>query len=447
MSEIIGKKILLPLLDDYYLFSYSSDLVAQLVADGFQVTVVLRDKAIRNTMGASFAPAEIILLPTWVRVFLNRSGKILTRVVLWLVARIYARSLSRSFDFAIVPWDNRVVWHTISKSIPSLTIHNTTNFTDNELFLDSLKLTEKTTKKLSHRLIRWLDSKLGLTILPRVGSIVPKYKKEWLLDKFMGLTSPNNLQGFSGISYLTVTGSAVESNYNQLGVGIAPNPTKIFVVGSPNYEHVITLKVNDDERQATRDALRVPRGASLYALFLSPSSFSQIQIREIQDVIRAVSKYRKHSWFMIKFHPKTPLSEVSKVRVQLTEISRSITFITDYTGDDWNAKVILSADCLIIKQGTVGFIAMMHKIPIISYDLHPTNYYDGMYENFECSFHARTSKDIFTSLVALETHQGREKLRRMQQVACEKYLRCDCSPCGQISEIIQHHFNASISNT
>ena len=42
-----------------------------------------------------------------------------------------------------MPWDNRIIWYLISKSMPSLTPHNTTDFLDIDLKLNRFYLDQK----------------------------------------------------------------------------------------------------------------------------------------------------------------------------------------------------------------------------------------------------------------------------------------------------------------
>jgi hypothetical protein len=440
MSENINKKILYAWLDDYYLFSYGQDLVSRLVADGFSVTVLLRDYRVRDRLNLAGDNICVELLPSWLRGLSNMSANTFTRALFWVGARVYVFTLRRRFHFAIVPWDYRVLWYLISKAIPSLTIHNTTNFVDVNLLLDYVALRLETSKKFSHRILKTMDSWVGKRLLPRVNSRQLEYGKAWLIDKLMGCRSSNNLHGFSGIQYFTVMGDAIKENYQFMGVGVAGSPTKIFVVGSPNYERLRMLALTQQERQAIRRDLNVPGEAELFSLFLSPSSFDHSSVLEIRDVLETVCAHRENAWFVMKFHPKTARDEPGKIRAALGDYAARVTMVTAYEGDEWNARLVLASNCLLQKQGTVGFIAMMHSIPILSYNLRTTEYFDDMYEKIGGSFHAKSREELGENLRLLDTEQGREQLVHMQEVACAKYCRSDCSPCGEISRIIHNHF-------
>ena len=189
-----------------------------------------------------------------------------------------------------------------------------------------------------------------------------------------------------------------------------------------------------------RRDINVPDEAELFSLFLSPSSFNHSSVLEIRDVLETVCAHTKNAWFVMKFHPKTAQGEPGKVRAALGGYAARVTMVTAYAGDEWNARLVLASNCLLQKQGTVGFIAMMHRIPILSYDLRTTEYFDDMYEKIGGSFHATNRDELGENLRLLDTEQGRERLVHMQEVACTKYCLTDCSPCGEISRIIQDHF-------
>ena len=43
--------------------------------------------------------------------------------------------------------------------------------------------------------------------------------------------------------------------------------------------------------------------------------------------------------------------------------------MTEYTGDEVNARLVMAANAIVQKQSTVGFLVLLMRTPIISYNL------------------------------------------------------------------------------
>lgn len=442
-GEHVGKRVLFALLIDYYLFDYWKDLVPRLIDDEFAVTVLAIDHRVHDKIKASVPRVDVILVPGWIRWATNRAGGTIPRMMLWVFTWLWAANLRRRFDFAIVPWDYRVVWHAISRMMPALTIHNTTDFLDIDLKLNRLYLSDVDAKTSSHRFLQMMDRQFGGKLLPRANGRFLRYGKKWLIDRFMGYRGQNGQQGFSGIRYLTVMGDEIKANYQRLGVGIPLSPTEILVTGSPNYESLMDLPVRfgEENRRALRTSLGVPLDTFVFSFFLSPSSFSDEQIAEISEVVAALASVRPDAWFVLKFHPKTRLGEPERVLTSLGMSGARTTMVTEFGGDEWNGKLVLASDCLVQKQSTVGYLAMIYGVPVLSYNLRPTDYDDDMYRLIGGSYHAESRTKLIANLEMLENGDGRRRLAALQAEACRKFCRTDCSPCGEISAIIQRHFD------
>lgn len=436
------RKILIPLFYDYYIFEYFLLLVQRLVADGFDVTVVTFDERIRKKFSAMTRDISIIKGPVLIRWLMNRSGISILRILLWTCGWMWVQGLRRKFDFAIVPWDYRVLWYIVCRRLPALTVHCSTDFLDIELKLKRFYLPKERAQKVSHRFLGICDRIMCGKLLPKANGQVLKYKKTWLIDRLMGNRSSNGQQGFSGIHYLTVTGKEVKTNYQKLGIGVPSSPTKVVVIGNPNYEKLMELpaRFGVDERKALLVSLGIPPGYKIFTLFLSPSHFTETQILEISEVVETIASVAPEAWFVLKFHPKTLTGDPEKILAALGVLRCKTTIVQQFGGDEWNARMTLASYCLVQKQSTVGYLAMLFRIPVLSYNLRATDYDDDMYRIIGGSFHAESKAEMVVSLARLQDSAERGRLVAMQEQACQKYCCMDVSPCGQISSLIQSHF-------
>lgn len=442
MNNFRSKKILYAWFDDYYLFSYGFELIDNLLNNGFDVTVLLKDSKVARQLCSINKEAKIKIVPSSIRILSNRSNYILIRILFWITSRFYVGRISKNYDFAIVPWDNRILWYLISQKIPSLTIHNTTNFIDLNLMLSHERMSTTDEKKLAHKLFLFIQNLCGIKILPEINNKILKYSKFWIIDKIMGKKSINNIQGFSGIRYLTVTGDEIKKTYMEMGVGTGKSNTKIIVVGNPSYDKLKKLHLNIIEKEKIKSELNIPFSRKIYTLFLSPSNFSNNQSKEILLVIDTVNKFEKNHWFLIKFHPKTSSDEKERLKAKIS--NSNITYIEEYNNEFHNLKIILISDCLLQKQGTVGYIAMLKHIPIVSYNLLETNYFDDMYEKIGGSFHSKNIEELVHNIAFYQTEFGKREMIRRQNLATNKYCNSDLMACDEISKIIENNFKESL---
>ena len=441
-SPHIGKRILIPLLREYYLFEYFHHLIPRLLGDGFHVTIVTFDPRIKSGFSLSHPNFSLRVGPTPVRVCWNRSGSVLFRILLWAFGWPWAWLITRRQDFVIVPWDNKPLWYMISRFRPSLTSHNVTDFSNLEMTLAHLGLKSTTADRPSHRVALAVDRLLGGRLLPRVQGHILEYWRYLFIDRLMGYRAPNTLHAFSGIDYFTVMGRRIEENYNACGIGVGGSRTRITVTGSPSFETVFNV-AKDFPAAERKDMLRelgLPSEAQIFSFFLSPSSFHDAQIEEVATVVETIGNKAADAFFVIKFHPKTRATEPERFRHRLSALGDSLVLLTAFGGDEFNAKLILLSHCLLQKQSGVGYIAMMLKVPIISYDLAETNYQDDMYKLLGGSFHVETADQLQAVLDRLNTAEGREELTRKQDEACRRYCVVVDSPCGKISAVIRRHF-------
>jgi hypothetical protein len=442
MNDLKSKKILYAWFDDYYLFGYGFELIDILLINGFDVTVLLKDYKVAGQLSSINKKAKIKIVPSGIRILSNRSNYILIRILFWIASRFYVERISKNYDFAIVPWDNRILWYLISQKIPSLTVHNTTNFIDLNLMLSHERMLDRDRKKLTHKILIFIQNLCGIKLLPEINNIILKYSKFWIIDKIMGKKSINNIQGFSGIRYLTVTGDEIKKTYVEMGVGIGKSKTKIIVVGNPSYDKLKKLDLNIIEKEKIKIELNIPFSKKIYSLFLSPSCFSISQMEEILLVIDTVNKLEINLWFLIKFHPKTSKDEKEKLKAKI--LNSNVTYIEDYTDEILNLRIILISDCLLQKQGTVGYIAMLKHVPIISYNLLETNYFDDMYERIGGSFHSKNIDELVLNIALYQTEFGKKEMIRKQNLATKSYCNSDLMACDEISKIIENYFKESL---
>ncbi len=426
---------MVPYIDNYYLFEYLVKLSKGLQASGYQVTVLTADPAVVSNF--DHTPIQVNYLPFFIRIFLRRSGNMLSRSLLWLSGRFWAKTLKNKYDFAIIPWDYKPIWYLILRSLPSLTVHNTTNLMDLKFEVESYK------SKKSHKIVKLVERIFKKKLLPRLDNVVLEHNKFWYLDKLFGLKSENLVQGFSGIDYMTVTGEKIKSNLEK--AGIPKLGTKIFPVGNPAYDGFLSYATNFDEKKKVdfKLSLELTTDRDLYSMFLSPSYFNANQIRETTLVAESILRFDSEAGIIMKFHPKTEKKFLLEFEKILSKMTTNYKIISGFTGDQFNLDIILSSRCILQKQSTVGFIAMISSVPIISYNLLDTDYYDDMYKFMNASWHCETLEELSNSLEALNNDDRLEKLKERQEIATENFCIVNESSIDSIVNIINGHFEDS----
>ena len=175
-------------------------------------------------------------------------------------------------------------------------------------------------------------------------------------------------------------------------------------------------------------------------MFLSPSFFSKEQVDEVTIIIETVLAFDSKASLCLKFHPKTEKRFIEIFDNLLSQRTSRYKIISGSTGDKVNLDIVLSSKCIIQKQSTVGFIAMMTSVPMISYNLIETDYYDDMYKYMEASWHCETATEVTNKLSALNDLEEVQKLRGKQQTACSNFCLRNDSATNSIVEIIDKHF-------
>lgn len=432
-------RILIPLLYDYYMFDYFRFLIPELTKHDFDITVITFDPLVKEKY-CSFNPkVKCSRGPFLLKVLMARYANWFFRLLLWISGWFWALFLKRKYDFVILPWDNKPLWYIISRSIPSLTCHNSTEFIDlDNTIKRDLPALEKASQKRAHRLFLLLDKILSAKLLPRLKGEVLKYRPHLIIDRLMGFRGKNFYLGCSDPDYLTVTGNKIRDNYLECGFA----KDRIIVVGHPGYDYLFRLKntFGDSDKESFRRSLGIPQDKRIFSFFLSPTSFSQRQLEEVVLMVRNIYSKFKDAFFVLKFHPKTIDLELVKFKDSLDFLNNNLTLSKEFKGDEWNAKLILISDFIVQKQSTVGFIAMVFKRPIISYNIYPTAHEDDMYKILDASLHVESEKELDAILDKLDDRVLLDDLRIRQERACEKFCLATDSANKKIAEIIEGYF-------
>jgi len=430
----MAKPILLPLFYKYYLFDYYQNIVSELLSRGYTVELLYIQPKIKEQY-ESFENQGLTFksLPRTLRFLLNRSGKPFFRVLLWLFGWPWGVSQKIKYSFVLVPWDYKPLWFILGKLIPSLTNDVVTNFVN-------LEMREKADKQnraedRGDKLIGWYEKYSGRNLKPRLQGVVMKYNsKNLIVDWFMGKKTQSNFPGFGGADLLTVTGAKIKENYITAGL----KQEKVHIVGNPGYDDVVRFanefKETDKEKFLLENNINSDHVVSL---FLSPSSYSEDQIKEIHEVIATINKTLESNHFIIKFHPKTGKGEHERVLSPLYKLGVNITEIRAFSGDIENAQIMLSSDFLVQKQCTLGFLAMVLKIPMISYNMIETDYEDDMYKFLNASLHCENKIELEKSLSRIMMREELMALRQLQTKACELFCLSTPEASKKIVDIIE----------
>ncbi|HOW43084.1 MAG TPA: hypothetical protein P5110_07325 [Candidatus Omnitrophota bacterium] len=423
MPSLAGNSIVIPLLNEYYLFDYFSLLVRTLLDKGFSVDVVTFDASVLSRYATIDPRIKVVRGFGPVGLLLPRTGRGIFNAALWGFAWIWAALLKRRYDFAIVPADNTPVWYAICRIMPALTCHTTTEYIDiaSTIKRDSLR------KPLAFGHVL-LDKVSGKRWLPRVNGVVVRFPRSLLVDRLMGFRGRNYYMGCSGKAIVTVTGPRIKENLAAFGVGAG----RVRVVGNPNYDFLpgLVASFDDHQRRLFLQELGVRQTGSIFSLFLSPSSFSEIQIREVMDVLRTVYATVPEACCVVKFHPKTRSESLDRFREELLPRGDRARLLTGFSGDEFNARLMLVSKAVIQKQSTLGFLAMRLRRPVISYHLFETAYEDDMYEIIGGNVRARTTEELAGFLKRLDDPAFTAAMERSQQEACSRFC-VETVSCGE----------------
>ena len=427
------KKILIPYLYNYYLFEYLEGLTKELQIRGYEVHVVTADKVVYDKFVKIGINSKYV--PLIIRLLLRRSGNMFVRSLLWISGYVWLAFLRNRYEFSIVPWDNKPLWYLMSKKIPSLTVHNTTNLMDIDFEIDTYKSNK------NHAVAKFLEDILKVSLLPRLCNVVLKHNKFWYLDRLFGMRSGSLVQGFSGLDYISVTGNKIKDTLTS--AGLPKKGTRIHVVGNPAYDGFINFssKFTNDKKIAYKKHLNLSENKDLYALFLSPSSYSEEQIKEVMLVVETVLIYDRDASILVKFHPKTEVKYIDIFRNLISCATSNYSILTGYTGDYTNLNIILSSKCILQKQSTVGYISMLVSKPIISYNFMDTGYSDDMYKVMKSSLHCESTDDMLKFLSKLNSEDEMQKLQKLQEIACANFCKRTNSAASNIVDIIDDHFS------
>ena len=436
------EKILIPLFEDYYLFTYIYGLANRLEECGYQVVIVVTSESTAKKVRHLSPAVEVRRLPRLIAFLNNRAQFMMLRLVLYAVTFFWVRLwLQREFRFSIVPWTTRPVWNIISRLVPSLTINNVSNLSVIEDSVAEHKFDYDAPQTMGVR-VGFLLNRLGILRLRRVQGVLINFNGNDVLESLIGLKSVHRENGCNGLRYLCVMGSKYLENYREIGVD--PRTTEISVVGNPSYEFCYQLNSEFDqkEKQAFLEGSGLPPGRTLFSLFISPSSLSKDQINEIMMVIDTIAGVEDSAHFAVKLHPKTKAQSVCAVKDAMARLEGKVTLFTEFTDDVFNAKLVKCSKAIVQKQSTLGFLALIFRVPILSYNLVDTNYHDDLFKMLDISVHSETESQLREAIGMLDDPVALAAYLKYMGKMEKQYCRFEESPCDNVIAIIDRHFRS-----
>lgn len=119
----------------------------------------------------------------------------------------------------------------------------------------------------------------------------------------------------------------------------------------------------------------------------------------------------------------------------------NITLFTEFKDDVFNAKLIICSKAIVQKQSTLGFLAMIFRVPILSYNLVKTDYHDDLFKLLGISIHSENKQELISAIGMIEDPLTlaayKEHLNKME----DDYCRFEESPCDNVVAIIDRHFD------
>ena len=396
------KRIIIPLLYDYYLYNYLYILSKKLAENNFEVTFLTFDKKVRKKVSKKrginikFAPKIILFL-------INRSNNLFFRFFLWIFSYIWGYKLKKIYDLIILPNDQKPYFYCMGLFIPSIIIYVATEFMNINYTLNYYK------KKKPPRFL--------------------------LFDKIMGYKPKGRLLGSA--KNLIVPGHEFKKNYKLLCKQSNLKNRNIFVAGMPSYENVLKIKKNwsAQKRGVFLKKLNINYKKNIYSFFLTYSKYDKNKIKEIFIVINEIVKQKKNCFFLLILHPKTNKDDIKHIKTYLSNFS-NYKIIFGKGDEEFNTKIILSSYILLQKQSTVGFLIMLLKKPIISYNILDTEYEDNMYEIMGNSYHCKTILSLRKTLKFINNKKKINLLEKKQEKSCYKFCYPFTSPSKEIINII-----------
>ena len=398
-------KILIPLFYDYYLYNYLYTLGQKLSEENFDVTFLTLDNEVKKKF-LNNKRVNIIFGPNLIKFLINRSGNIFFIFILWVFSYIWSLRLKKKYNLVILPNDQKPCFYCIGLFMPSVVIYVTTEFMHLKETLNYYKKKNK-----------------------------PKFL---LFDKLMGYAPKDRLLGSA--KNLIVPGHTIKKNYRTLCNQSNLTDRNIYVAGMPNYENVFKIKKNWNKKKRKELLLNlgVNYKKNIYTFFLSYSEYDETKIKEISLVINEISKVQNNFYFLLTLHPKTRKENIAKIRYGLGKDYKNCKIIYGKGDEEFNANIILSSYVLLQKQSTIGFLIMLLKKPIISYNILDTQYEDDMYKIMGGSFHCENLSILKKSLKFIKDKKKIQILNKKQKEACYKFCYPFSSPNSQIIKIISN---------
>ena len=434
-----GTKIFIPILQEYYIFDYFKYLIPKLVSCGFHVTVFVFYEKDCEKYKVDSPNFEFRKASWFSRQIFNSQSTVIGRFVYWCWIKAWSQKIKNSYRYAILPWDTRPLWYQLSKVMPCATLSTTTTMIDRDLHVQDHFLHEDEKNGLAHKAYKIFDGFFG-NLVPSYKGVDFSYNKKlrWI-DYIFGMRPLYPGIGASQVIDLYVPGQEIADIISDAGVDAA----KISVVGMPNYEFLADFKADFSEEKKAEilSGLGFASQKRLFSFFLSPSSFTDEMLQEVLTVVRTIRGHYEDSAFLLKFHPKTVTGDPERFRDALDDLGDDLLIMQEYTGDLQNAEIIAASHAIVQKQSTVGFIAFLLRVPVLSYNLFCTDYCDRMYEILNGSFHATDIGSLKHAVEALDDPEALAELELLQEKACERFCRDEESPCGLIVNLIENRLN------
>lgn len=414
-------KIIFPQLKNYYLFDYFKYIIYALVNEGHVVDIYMYRGVALEGYSDIKKGVNIKHLPYWIEKFNMRSSNLFFRVCLWVSIKIWGLRLRGIYDFALLPDDQKIINVAILQNLKGLTANMVTNFLSINISKEFHKKDiDRKLHKSSYKMSILLDKIFKGTLLPKIdGSIMDFRPANRLVDRLFGSKPLNPDVGFSNKVHVALLGSQVRQNYIDCGV----KPEYLHITGNPSYDRLSALvdAFSVSDKHIFRKEYGLDTDKKIYLFFLSPSTFTDIQIKEVITVIQGIYRYDSNAFICMKFHPKTDQKSVRHFKEKVESIGCEYVFITKYTGDDDNIRLMTLVTCLFQKQSTIGYAALHMHVPIISYNLFETNYEDDMYKEMGGSWHVETQNELDHALNNLANESALCNLWQKQDIAAEKF--------------------------
>ncbi len=141
----------------------------------------------------------------------------------------------------------------------------------------------------------------------------------------------------------------------------------------------------------------------------------------------------------IKFHPKTRPQDPPRFRRALEAFTDRVILITEFGGEEYNARLMLCSYCIVQKQSSVGLMAIMLRIPIISYNIFDTYYEDDQFKALNASVRVESFPELRELLSRAKNAHVFRELEQRQVEACTKFCLDTDRANQNVSDLIREY--------